>query len=134
MGSWGKRLVIVLMLLINVGCYAAESPDNHVLKLQMVESHTLTKNDINALSMGRNDDGKYGVEIWLTQRFAEALDKIVKTNHGKELQLRLNGKVIRAAVIQSPLGCRFEIANLSRVQANDIIKELSKDYSIDING
>ena len=57
-----KRCLMIFLLMLGLGAvlltYASESSDQRVLKFQVIESKTLTKNDINALSMGRNDDGR----------------------------------------------------------------------------
>ena len=61
------------------------------------------------------------------------MSKIIKANPGKQVRLKLNQHAVSTAVIESPLGSRFEIANLTQAEAKDILNRLSKDYSLDVN-
>ncbi|MBA2651590.1 MAG: preprotein translocase subunit SecD [Tatlockia sp.] len=72
-----------------------------------------------------NTTNTYGVNLKLKTNAAYKLGRLTEENIGKRVNIILNGEVVSSAIIQDKLGAEFLVVGLTKVQADNFIKNLA---------
>ncbi len=104
MSSYNSLITVILVLHAPIIVASSAPLVFSIVSEQMV----IQKRDVSKVKL-LSENQMNNVEITLTQKATEKLDKLTKKNINKRMQLSINNTIISSPIIQSELGSTFQI-------------------------